>query len=176
MIVVVAGVSGSGKSTVGGIIAGRLGWPFIDGDLLHPAANIAKMASGEPLTDDDRLPWLRAIGEHMDEHLAAGQSAVIACSALKRRYRDLLLADRPAARIAFLQIDRDVAARRLAGRHGHFFNPDLIDSQFADLEPPAPDETAVVLVPVQDRPEETAAIVIRYLNLDGAAQGGAGRV
>lgn len=176
MIVVVAGVSGSGKSTVGGMLAGRLGWPFTDGDLLHPAANIAKMASGVPLTDEDRTPWLGAIGERMDEHLAAGQSAIMACSALKRRYRDLLLAHRPAVRIAFLQIDRDVAARRLAGRHGHFFNSDLIDSQFADLEPPEPDETAVVLVPVQDRPEATAGEIIRCLNLDGAALGGTDRV
>ena len=173
MIVIVAGVSGSGKSTVGALLAGRLGWPFTDGDLLHPDANIAKMARGEPLTDEDRMPWLRAVGESMDQRIAAGQAAILACSALKRRYRDLLLADRPAARIAFLQIDRDVAARRLAGRHGHFFDPDLLDSQFADLEPPAPDETAVLLVPVQDQPQVTADEIVRRLDLDGAAVRGA---
>lgn len=168
MIVIVAGVSGSGKSTVGALLAGRLGWPFIDADLLHPPANIAKMTRGEPLTDEDRLPWLRAIGEHMDEQIAAGGSALVACSALKRSYRDLLLGGRPEARIVFLQIDEEVAARRLAARHGHFFNPGLIDSQFADLEPPRPDETGVVIVPVGDRPEATADEIIRRLRLDGA--------
>jgi gluconokinase len=172
VIVIVAGVSGSGKSTVGALLAGRLGWPFTDGDLLHPDANIAKMARGEPLTDEDRLPWLRAIGESMDERIAAGQSAILACSALKRRYRDMLLADRPVARIAFLRIDRDVAASRLAGRHDHFFDPDLLASQFADLEPPGPDEGGVLVVPVQDQPQATADEIVRRLNLDGAAWDG----
>jgi len=172
VILIVAGVSGSGKSTVGALLARRLGWPFTDGDLLHPDANIAKMARGEPLTDEDRTPWLRAIGASMDERITAGQPAILACSALKRRYRDLLLAGRPAARIAFLQIDRDVAATRLAGRHGHFFDPDLLDSQFADLEPPASDETAVLVVPVQDQPRVTADEIVRRLDLSGAAAGG----
>ena len=170
MIVIVAGVSGSGKSTVGALLSGRLGWPFTDGDLLHPDANIAKMARGEPLTDEDRRPWLRAIGESMDERIAAGQSAILACSALKRRYRDMLLADRPAARIAFLRIDQDVAARRLARRHGHFFDPDLLASQFTDLELPGPDECAVLVVPVQDQPQATADEIVRRLNLDGTAR------
>jgi gluconokinase len=168
MIVIVAGVSGSGKSTVGALLAGRLGWPFIDGDLLHPSANIAKMRRGEPLTDEDRLPWLRAIGDYLDEQMAAGGSALVACSALKRSYREQLLGGRPEARIAFLQIDEEDAARRLAARHGHFFNPGLIDSQFADLELPRPDETGVVVVPVGDRPEATADQVVRRLGLDGA--------
>jgi gluconokinase len=173
VIVIVAGVSGSGKSTVGKLLAARLGWPFTDGDLLHPEANIARMARGEPLTDEDRMPWLRAIGENMDERIAHDQPAILACSALKRRYRDLLLAGRPAARIAFLQIDRDVAASRLAGRHGHFFDPDLLDSQFADLEPPARDETSVLAVPVRDQPQVTADEIVRRLGLDAAATGGA---
>ncbi len=168
MIVVLAGVSGSGKTTVGEVLAGRLGWPFTDGDLLHPAANIAKMASGEPLTDEDRRPWLMAVAARMDEWIARGQPALLACSALKRRYRAMLLDGRPHARIAFLAIDRDVAARRLAGRHGHFFGPDLLDSQFADLEPPGSDDAGVVVVPVGDRPEQTAAEVIRRLGLAGA--------
>jgi len=172
-IVVVAGVSGSGKSTVGALLAGRLGWPFTDGDLLHPDANIAKMARGEPLTDEDRMPWLQAIGASIDERLAAGQQAILACSALKRRYRDLLLAGRPACRIAFLQIGQTVSARRLAGRHGHFFDPHLLASQFADLEPPGPDETAVLVVPVQDQPEATADEIVRRLDLSGAATRGA---
>ena len=169
MIVILAGVSGSGKSTVGALLAGRLGWPFTDGDLLHPEANIAKMERGEPLTDADRTPWLRAIGAAMDERITAGEPALIACSALKRRYREVLVAGRPAARIAFLSIDKDVAARRLASRHGHFFDPALLDSQFADLEPPGPDEAAVVVVPVTDSADRTADEIIRMLRLDRQA-------
>ena len=98
MIVVIAGVSGSGKSTVGALLAGRLGWPFADGDAFHPAANLAKMKAGIPLTDADRGPWLAAIGAWMDERLAASQSAVVACSALRRAYRDALLGGRPGPR------------------------------------------------------------------------------
>ncbi len=169
MIVIVAGVSGSGKTTVGALLAGRLGWPFTDGDMLHPDANVAKMERGEPLTDADRMPWLRAIAAAMDERISAGERAVIACSALKRRYREMLLAGRPAARIAFLEIDRDVAARRLASRHGHFFDPDLLDSQFADLELPEAGEHSVVVVPVRDSAEETVAEVVRKLPLEGQA-------
>jgi gluconokinase len=169
VIVVVAGVSGSGKSTVGALLAGRLGWRFTDGDLLHPPANIEKMEHGHPLTDQDRAPWLRAVGECMDESIAAGESAVLACSALKRRYRDTLLEARPVARIAFLRIDKQVAARRLAGRHGHFFDPRLIDSQFADLELPAADEPGVIVVPVSDRAEITAGEIMRHLGLQKPA-------
>jgi gluconokinase len=169
VIVIVAGVSGSGKSTVGALLAGRLGWPFTDGDLLHPQANVAKMARGEPLTDEDRIPWLRSIGAFMDERITAGQSALIACSALKRRYRGMLLAGRPDARIALLSIDRDVAARRLASRHGHFFDASLLDSQFADLEEPGPNEPAVVVVPVSANAAETADEVIRLLRIDRQA-------
>lgn len=167
LVVVLAGVSGSGKTTVGALLAGRLGWPFTDGDQMHPAANIAKMASGMPLTDQDRLPWLRAIAGWMDEQISAGRPALMACSALKRGYRDMLADQRPAVQMAFLQIDRDVAARRLAARHGHFFDPGLLDSQFADLEPPAPDEAAVVVVHSRDRPEATADEIVRCLDLAG---------
>jgi gluconokinase len=174
MIVILAGVSGSGKSSVGEVLAGRLGWPFTDGDLLHPARNIAKMSAGEPLTDEDRMPWLRAIAARLDEWIAAGQPGLLACSALKRRYREMLLHGRPSVRIAFLLIERDAAAQRLAHRHGHFFKPDLVDSQFADLEQPGYDETAVVAVPVGDRPEETADEVIRRLDLDGVIAAGRG--
>jgi gluconokinase len=169
VIVIVAGVSGSGKSTIGAMLAGRLGWPFIDGDLLHPESNIEKMERGEPLTDADRMPWLRAIAGAMDERIAAGESSLIACSALKKRYREMLLAGRPAARIAFLQIGRDVAGRRLATRHGHFFDPDLLNSQFADLELPAAGEAGVVVVPVGDSAEQTATRIIRDLHLDRQA-------
>jgi gluconokinase len=168
-LVIVAGVSGSGKSTVGALLAGRLGCTFTDGDLLHPAANVAKMERGEPLTDEDRVPWLRAIGESMDRRIAAGEPALFACSALKRGYREMLLAGRPSARIAFLRIDQAAAARRLAGRHGHFFDPSLLDSQFAALELPGPDETAVVVVPAGDQAEATADEIIGRLGLAGSA-------
>jgi gluconokinase len=169
VIVIVAGVSGSGKSTIGALLAGWLGWPFIDGDLLHPETNIKKMERGEPLTDADRMPWLRTIVASMDQRVAAGESALIASSVLKRRYREMLLTGRPEARIAFLQIGRDVAARRLASRHGHFFDPELLDSQFADLELPGPGEAGVVVVPVSDSAEQTAAEIIRELHLDRQA-------
>jgi gluconokinase len=169
VIVILAGVSGSGKTTIGELLARRLGWPFIDGDRLHPAANIAKMASGQPLTDQDREPWLAAIGASMDDRIAAGQSALFACSALKRRYRDVLLEGRPEARIAFLEISKAEVAARLAGRHGHFFDPALLDSQFADLELPAPAETAVLPVPVSADAAVTAAAVASRLGLDGVA-------
>jgi gluconokinase len=172
VIVVVAGVSGSGKTTVAALLSGHLGWPFTDGDLLHPAANIAKMAKGVPLTDADRQPWLQAIAALMDERIAAGQSAIVACSALKRAYRDLLLTGRPSARMAFLLIAEEIVARRLAVRHDHFFDGRLLRSQFADLEPPVPDETAVIVVPERGGPEATAEAVIALLNLGGPAAGG----
>jgi len=177
VIVILAGVSGCGKTTVGQVLAGWLGWPFTDGDLLHPAANIAKMASGEPLTDEDRMPWLRAIEARLDDWIAADQPALLACSALKRHYRAVLLDGRPAAKMAFLRIDRDAATQRLASRHGHFFKPELLDSQFADLELPGPDEAAVVVIPSQERPEDTAREVVRRMRLDladGAEPGPAG--
>jgi carbohydrate kinase (thermoresistant glucokinase family) len=145
MIVVVAGVSGSGKSTVGPLLAGRLGWPFTDADALHPAANIAKMAAGHPLTDADRQPWLAAVGARMDAYTAAGESAVLACSALRRSYRDELLAGRPGARMVFLHVSREVLETRLRTRHGHFFPAALLQSQFATLESPQPDEHVLVL-------------------------------
>ena len=145
MIVVVAGVSGSGKSTVGALLAGRMHWTFEDGDALHPAANVAKMRAGMPLTDEDRQPWLRAIGDWMDQRISAGEPAVLACSALKRSYRDTLQAGRPGVRLVFLAISREAAAARLAARHGHFFPEQLLDSQFRDLQPPAPDENVLVL-------------------------------
>ncbi|MCW2907386.1 MAG: carbohydrate kinase [Actinomycetia bacterium] len=145
MIVVVAGVSGSGKSTVGALLAGRLGWPFTDADALHPAANIAKMRAGHPLSDADRRPWLAAVAARMDEYAAAGESAVLACSALKRSYREELLAGRRGARMVFLHASRDMLEARLRARHGHFFPAALLDSQFADLESPQPPEHILVL-------------------------------
>jgi carbohydrate kinase (thermoresistant glucokinase family) len=140
MIVVVAGVSGSGKTTVGTLLAARLGWTFADGDGFHPAANVARMRAGLPLTDADREPWLDAITAWMDRQTAAGRSAVIACSALRRAYRARLLGGRPAARMVFLLLSRAEGETRLAARAGHFFPAALLDSQLETLELPQPDE------------------------------------
>ena len=159
MIVIVAGVSGSGKSTVGALLAGRLGWRFTDADDFHPAANVAKMRDKIPLTDEDRRPWLRTIAAWMDEHIAGNESAVVTCSALKRSYRDLLLDGRPQARMVFLAPDREVLIRRLAARHGHFFPEELLGSQFTDLEPPQPDERVVTVVPAGDAQATADAII-----------------
>lgn len=167
MMVIVAGVSGSGKTTVGGLLARRLGWPFADGDSFHPASNVSKMAAGMPLTDDDRWPWLRAIGDWMDERAAGGEPCVVACSALKRAYREALLDGRPAARLAFLDVGHDLDAHRLGARHGHFFPAALLDSQFDDLEVPRSAEGALVLS--ADRgPDELVDEIIRGLRIPEA--------
>lgn len=150
VIIVLAGVSGSGKSTVGALLAGRLHGVFADGDAFHSAASVAKMHAGVPLTDADRAPWLRAIETWMDQRIAAGEPAVVACSALRRAYRDALLAGRPAARLVLLNVSHEVASARLAARHGHFFPARLLDSQFRDLELPAAGEN--VLTVDADRP------------------------
>ncbi len=162
MIVIVAGVSGSGKTTVGARLADRLGWRFADADDFHPAANVEKMRAGIPLTDADRWPWLRALAAWMDERIARGEDAAVACSALKRSYRDLLLTGRPAARMVFLAPDREVLARRLAARHGHFFPEQLLSTQFDALEPPAPDEGVLTVVPADD-PAATVAKIITVI-------------
>jgi gluconokinase len=164
MIVVIAGVSGSGKSTVGGLLAGRLGWPFADGDAFHPAANLAKMRAGIPLSDADRGPWLAAIGAWMDERTGAGQSAVVACSALRRAYRDALLGGRPDARMVFLAVSHDEDAARLTARQGHFFPAALLDSQFAALEMPE-DFERVTLLPADDDPATLVGEIIDRLGI-----------
>jgi gluconokinase len=145
MIVIVVGVAGCGKTTVGIMLADRLRWSFADADAFHSQANIAKMRSGVPLTDADRQPWLAAIAAWMDERIAAGESAIAGCSALRQSYRDELLSGRPAARLAYLEISREVAHARLVARHGHFFTAALMDSQFAELEPPQETEQVIVL-------------------------------
>jgi len=169
MILLVAGVSGSGKTTVGALLAGRLNWRFADGDAFHSAANIAKMHAGIPLTDEDRQPWLLLITAWMDEHIAAGESAVVTCSALKRAYREELLDGRPEARMVFLSVDRAEADRRMTARAGHFFPERLLSSQFDALEPPGPDEPGVTVVASgEESPEDTVAAII------AAAQPGEG--
>jgi len=162
VIVIISGVAGSGKTTVGAMLAGRLAWPFADADDFHPVANVAKMRAGIPLTDADREPWLRAIGAWMDEHIARGESGVVGCSALKRSYRDELLGGRPEARLVFLATDREVLTRRLAARVGHFFPEQLLTSQLAALEPPGPDEHVIRVVPA-DTPAATVDAIIALL-------------
>ncbi len=164
VILIIAGPSGSGKTTVCALVAERLDWQFADADAFHPAANIEKMRNRLPLTDADRWPWLRAIAAWMDERIAAGESAVVTCSALRRAYRDLLLDDRPEAKLAYLLADRETLALRLTRRHGHFFPLDLLDSQLADQEVPH-GENNVVVVKSEDRPQETATRVIDAFGL-----------
>ncbi|HEY2710043.1 MAG TPA: gluconokinase [Caulobacteraceae bacterium] len=144
-VLVVMGVSGAGKTTLGEKLAERLGWTFKEGDDLHPPANIAKMKAGQPLTDADRAPWLAAIGAWIDAEVAVGRSGVITCSALKRAYRDRLDKGRPAVTFVFMDLDEATIAERLSHRHGHFMPPSLLASQFADLERPQPDEPVIVV-------------------------------
>jgi gluconokinase len=136
----VMGVSGSGKSTIAEHLAARLGWRCVDGDRFHPAANVTKMSAGHPLTDEDRWPWLRAIAAEIDRLLAASISSVVACSALKRAYRDILVHGRDDIRIVYLDGSQDLIAKRLAARKGHFMPAGLLDSQFKTLRPPQADE------------------------------------
>ncbi|KAF1007144.1 MAG: Thermoresistant gluconokinase [Luteibacter sp.] len=159
MITIVMGVSGSGKSTIGEGLATRLGIPFIDGDSLHPQANRDKMAQGIPLDDTDRQPWLEAIVAEMDRHRADGRSLVLACSALKKRYRDFLRQGHDDVRFVYLHGSRDLLAARLGHRSGHFFNPALLDSQLATLEEPSRDEA--FWVDIGDSPTDTIETVIR---------------
>ena len=140
--IVAMGVSGSGKSTVGAALAGRLRVPFEDADDLHPEANIAKMSRGEPLDDSDRYPWLERIGEWLTAHEHGG---VIACSALKRKYRDQLRHHCSSVEFLHLSGGREVIERRQASRPGHFMPASLLTSQFETLEPLAPDENGVVV-------------------------------
>ena len=162
MIVIMAGAAGSGKTTVGALLAGRRGWQFADADDFHPPANVDKMRAGIPLTDEDRQPWLQAIGVWMDEHIARGESAVVGCSALRRSYRDALLGGRPEIVMVFLATDREVLSRRLAARVGHFFPEQLLASQLEALEPPGPDERVVRVVPA-DTPAATVEAIIAIL-------------
>jgi gluconokinase len=142
---IVMGVSGSGKSTIGDALAKRLGWLYEDGDKFHPASNVAKMAAGHPLTDEDRWPWLRAIADEIDRLGAAGVRSVIACSALRRVYRDILVHGRNDIRLVYLNGTQALIADRLSRRKGHFMPQGLLESQFNTLEPPAADERAVTV-------------------------------
>lgn len=144
-ILLVMGVSGSGKSTIAERLATALGWTMLEGDALHPPANVAKMASGTPLTDDDRWPWLRAIAAAIDGYRARGDNAVVACSALRRSYRDLLIGARRDVRLVYLRGARARIGERLQARLGHFMPAALLDSQFRALEPPGPEEDPITV-------------------------------
>jgi carbohydrate kinase (thermoresistant glucokinase family) len=144
-ILVVMGVSGSGKTTVAAMLAGRLHWAFEEGDSLHPPENVAKMRSGIPLNDADRLPWLHAIGEWIDHWRERREHGVITCSALKRRYRDIIIGERRDVRLVYLKGSYSLIAERLTSRHGHFMPPTLLKSQFEALEEPGPDESPIVV-------------------------------
>jgi gluconokinase len=161
-IVVVMGVSGSGKTTIAAGVARGEGWQLLEGDSFHPAANIAKMKAGTPLTDEDRWPWLQAIAAKEDELLAAGQSAVVACSALKRAYRGILIGDRSDIVLMYLRGSHDLIAERMKARQGHFMPPALLESQFATLEEPGDDEHPII-VDVGPPAEVTIADAVRQL-------------
>jgi gluconokinase len=139
-IVVVMGVSGSGKTTVGRRLAAATGWAFAEGDDFHPAASVEKMRDGDALTDEDRWPWLERIGAWVSEKESRGESAVVTCSALRRAYRDVLRRDRPHVRFRHVQAPGGVLADRVEQRAGHYMPPSLLSSQLATLEPLAPDE------------------------------------
>lgn len=162
MVVVLMGVSGSGKSTVGKVLAEQLGWPFIEGDDFHPAANVAKMRAGTPLTDADRKPWLAALRDRMDLALARGESVVLACSALKHAYQEYLERHDPAhIHYVYLEGSEEVIRERLEARKGHFMNPGLLHSQFEALEPP----TDAIRIDVRKTPEEAAEEIRQKLDI-----------
>ena len=135
-VLVVMGVSGSGKSTIAAMLAQRLHWVYEDADWFHPKSNIEKMHHGEPLNDKDRWPWLHAIAAWIDATRSAGGHGIVACSALKRVYRDILIGGRRDVRLIFLRGERDLIARRIAARADHFMPPTLLDSQLKTLEEP----------------------------------------
>ena len=154
MVIVLMGVAGSGKTTVGLALATALGWGFRDADEFHPPANVEKMSRGLPLTDRDRTPWLAAIRTHIEDKLARGESAVVTCSALKEKYRQAIVVDPARVKLVFLAGDFALIAERMRARLGHFMKPEMLQSQFADLEPPRDALTVDVAQP-------PAAIVAR---------------
>jgi len=163
-IVIVMGVSGSGKTIVAQGIATAMGWEFAEGDTFHPQANVAKMASGHPLTDEDRWPWLRAIGAWIDEHNRSGTSAVIACSALRRVYRDLLREGRPNVRFCHVTADPALIEERMEHRKGHFMPASLLPSQLAALENLQTDEPGLT-VSAAGAPDDVLHGVLMALGL-----------
>jgi ribose 5-phosphate isomerase A len=161
-ILVIMGVSGVGKSAVAQQLAARLGWPFQEGDALHPEANVAKMQAGIPLKDPDRQPWLERVAAWIDDQRVKKQPGIITCSALKRSYRQIIIGDRPEVRLIYLRGSRDLIAQRLAGRSGHFMPASLLQSQIDTLEEPGPDEDPLT-VDVKAPASQIAEEIIRLL-------------
>lgn len=168
MVVVVMGVAGSGKSTVGPLIARALGGDYAEGDRFHPPANIAKMTSGQPLDDADRLPWLEAMARAIRDWRAGERPTVLACSALKRRYRDILAGGSDEVRFVFIKGSPELIAGRIGSRKGHFMPTSLLDSQFRTLEEPGPDEA--IVVDARESPETIAAAALARLRACPAPQ------
>jgi gluconokinase len=163
-IIVVMGVSGAGKSTVAAMLAGRLGWTYEDADWFHPQSNIEKMHSGQALTDEDRWPWLQKIAAWIEATRNAGGHGVIACSALKRAYREILVSSRRDVRIVYLKAERELIARRFTLRHGHFMPASLLDSQFVTLEEPGVEEHPVVVL-ADARPADIVELIMARLGI-----------
>jgi gluconokinase len=163
-VLVVMGVSGSGKSTIAALLARRLHWEFEDADWLHPVANVDKMHSGIPLTDEDRRPWLEAVAAWIDNARRSREHAVVACSALKRWYRDVLIGSRADIRLIYLKGEERLIARRLATRHEHFMPQSLLHSQFAALEEPGPDE-APIIASIAPEPREIVTRILSSLGM-----------
>jgi carbohydrate kinase (thermoresistant glucokinase family) len=166
-ILVIMGVSGSGKTTIGKQIAARLGWDFQEGDDFHPAANVAKMHDGIPLDDADRAPWLAAIADWMDERIAARESSVITCSALKRAYRDLLRGSRTEVWFVYLQVSHAELQRRVTTRRHRYMPSSLLDSQLATLQEPGPDEPHVLAIDSDGSVEATVQAALQRLRQTG---------
>lgn len=167
-VLVIMGVSGCGKTTIGALLAERYGWEFEEGDDLHPQANVDKMRSGHALDDADRWPWLAKVAEWIQQRLDAGRNGVITCSALKRSYRDVLNAGGAGVVFVYLAGTPETIAARLAMRRGHFMPPDLLASQFDDLEEPAPDEP-FIRIGIGAPPEEILQQIADGLGLDSRA-------
>jgi gluconokinase len=172
--VVVMGVSGSGKSTIASMLAQRLHWVYEDGDWFHPKSNIEKMHHGEPLNDQDRWPWLHAIADWIDATRRDGGHGVVACSALKRAYRDILIGNRRDVRLVFLKGDRDLIARRIAARADHFMPSTLLESQFAALEEPQADERPIV-ISIVPHPRDMIEAIVSALDIPAAEVSRVGR-
>jgi gluconokinase len=170
LVLIVMGVSGSGKSTLAGALSAALGWPFQEGDALHPPANVQKMHAGIALTDEDRAPWLAAIKRWIDARLAVAENGVVTCSALKRAYRDTLIAGRSTVRILYLKADEAVLRDRVEHREGHFMPPSLLESQLHTLAEPAADEHAII-VRMEGSPEQNCAAALAAVRGSNIPQG-----
>jgi gluconokinase len=167
VIVIIFGVSGAGKTTVGKLLARQLGWRFIEADDFHPEANVEKMRSGHPLTDEDRWPWLERLQQQIEQLLSARENAVLACSALKRAYRDRLHVN-DEVKFVFLRGNYALIEKELRSRHGHFMDANLLQSQFDDLEEPQPDEN-VLTIELGGTPKEIVEEIEAKLHLARSA-------